>query len=156
MIADDLGPAFTSSFANHRFSEYGKRLTATTIKKMCYEDARLVRYFVNREAYRQWFREVRRFCEGNMDLCEILLGITGCYMDYISGKTGKTYASELMKEQTEQLQNAMAAPQSMQSVYIPFKADSSKKSAFDISSLIFDVDEVKKLEAKAATPRPAA
>ena len=46
MIADDLGPAFTSSFANHRFSEYGKRLTATAIKKMCYEDARLVRYFV--------------------------------------------------------------------------------------------------------------
>ena len=91
-----------------------------------------------------------------MDLCEILLGITGCYMDYISGKTGKTYASELMKEQTEQLQNAMAAPKSMQNVYIPFKADSSKKSAFDISSLIFDVDEVKKLEAKAATPRPAA
>ena len=156
MIADDLGPAFTSSFANHRISEYGNRLTATAIKKMCYEDARLVRYFVNREAYRQWFREVRRFCEGNMDLCEILLGITGCYMDYISGKTGKTYASELMKAQTEQLQHAMTTSKSTHSVFIPFTADYSKKPEFDISSLIFDADEAKKLASKAGTPCSAA
>ena len=156
MIADDLGPVFTSSFANHRISEYGRRLTVTAIKKMCYEDARLVRYFVNREAYRQWFREVRRFCEGNMDLCEILLGITGCYMDYISGKTGKTYASELMKTQTEQLQDAMTTSKSTRSVFMPFAADYSKKSEFDISSLIFDADEAKKLASKAETPRPAA
>lgn len=156
MIADDLGPAFTSSFTNHRISEYGNRLTTTAIKKMCYEDARLVRYFVNREAYRQWFREARRFCEGNMDLCEILLGITGCYMDYISGKTGKTYASELMKTQTEQLQNAMTSPKSTRGVFMPFAADYSKKSEFDISSLIFDADEAKKLASRAETPCPAA
>ena len=50
MIGNELGPEFKSCFTNHRRSEYGENFTVDMVKKMCYEDARLIPYLLNSQS----------------------------------------------------------------------------------------------------------
>ena len=86
MLEDGLGPVFKSSFTGHTRSEYGKNFTFIYAKKMCYADAQLINYLVNRQTYRDWLRDVWNFCEGNNDLYNCLVGIVACYADFLAGR----------------------------------------------------------------------
>lgn len=89
MIGNELGPEFKSCFTNHRRSEYGENFTVDMVKKMCYEDARLIPYLLNSKAFMKWVKDVRKFSEGNSVLADTILGMTDCYAEYLTRKIGK-------------------------------------------------------------------
>lgn len=145
MIGNELGPEFKSCFTNHKRSEYGENFTVDMVKKMCYEDARLVPYLLNSKAYMKWVKDVRRFAEGNSLLAETILGMTDCYAEYLTRKMGKAYATKLMQQYTRTLDSCLKntfAPFVPKAVFKPFAAK-VVESTFDISSFIVDVDAEK-------------
>ena len=107
MIDCNLGPDFKSCFLGHKQSEYGKAFTVSFAKHMCYEDARLVQYFVNQKAMRQWIDAVTDFCEGNNVLRDCLIGMTACYVDYFTKERGTTSAKAIMQHQTKKLESIL-------------------------------------------------
>ena len=148
MIGNELGPEFKSCFTNHRRSEYGENFTVEMVKKMCYEDARLVPYLLNSKAFMKWVKDVREFSEGNSLLAETILGITDCYAEYLTRRMGKTYATKLMQQYTQTLNSCLKnsfVPFVPKVVFKPF-AVKAVNSTFDISSFIVDVDAEKKSE----------
>lgn len=148
MIGNELGPEFKSCFTNHRRSEYGENFTVEMVKKMCYEDARLVPYLLNSKAFMKWVKDVREFSEGNSLLAETILGITDCYAEYLTRRMGKTYATKLMQQYTQTLNSCLKnsfVPFVPKVVFKPF-AVKVVNSTFDISSFIVDVDAEKKSE----------
>lgn len=145
MIGNELGPEFKSCFTNHRRSEYGENFTVEMVKKMCYEDARLVPYLLNSKAFMKWVNDVRKFSEGNNLLAETILGITDCYAEYLTQRMGKTYATKLMQQYSQTLNSCLKnsfVPFVPKVVFKPFAAK-AVNSTFDISSFIVDVDTEK-------------
>lgn len=143
MLEDGLGPVFKSSFTGHTRSEYGKNFTFIYAKKMCYADAQLINYLVNRQTYRDWLRDVWNFCEGNNDLYNCLVGIVACYADFLAGRVGKRYASELMKEETEQLKRVLLG-QTGKKAFLPFAKNPACNVHYDLRQLVVNADETAK------------
>lgn len=145
MIGNELGPEFKSCFTNHKRSEYSENFTVDMVKKMCYEDARLVPYLLNSKAFMKWVKDVRDFSEGNSILAETILGMTDCYAEYLTRKMGKTYATKLMQQYSRTFDSCLKnsfVPFVPKVVFKPFAAK-AVESTFDISPFIVDVDAEK-------------
>lgn len=145
MIGNELGPEFKSCFTNHRRSEYGENFTVDMVKKMCYEDARLIPYLLNSKAFMKWVKDVRKFSEGNSILADTILGMTDCYAEYLTRKIGKTCATKRMQQYTRTLDSCLKnsfVPFVPKVAFKPFAAK-AVASTFDISSFIVDVDAEK-------------
>lgn len=146
MIGNELGPEFKSCFTNHRRSEYGEDFTVDMVKKMCYEDARLIPYLLNSKAFMKWVKDVRKFSEGNSVLADTILGMTDCYAEYLTRKIGKTCATKRMQQYIQTLNSCLKnsfVPFVPKVAFKPFAAK-AVASTFDISSFIVDVDAEKK------------
>ena len=74
------------------------------VKKMCYEDARLIPYLLNSKAFMKWVKDVRKFSEGNSVLADTILGMTDCYAEYLTRKIGKTCATKRMQQYIQTLE----------------------------------------------------
>lgn len=145
MIGNELGPEFKSCFTNHRRSEYGENFTVDMVKKMCYEDARLIPYLLNSKAFMKWVKDVRKFSEGNSILADTILGMTDCYAEYLTRKIGKTCATKRMQQYIRTLNSCLknsVVPFVPKVAFKPFAAK-AVASTFDISSFIVDVDAEK-------------
>lgn len=110
MAICEFGPTFVSAFSGCTRSQLGKRFTVDLAKKLCYEDARLVRFFISGTSTQAWQLSLQRFCEGDTALYEELVFVTACYVDYLNHLLSKEDSAAIMAKHEERL-SAMLAGQ---------------------------------------------